>query len=353
MDKLRFWKQKIVQLLHDPPAKPYTGYRDTGRHEAMALRLLETITRAKFKRIYFKRPDWIATGADRPLAWPPSGTKGVTLIQLKWPTQPIVTHPLARNATVDANGNPGVPEQPELEPASEIDVHLPEQAASSQRRQEFTSQQDSTAKDLVDPLPDWNDAELLERTHRRLWRRWREDLMRVSGESRCPDHSVWDHTRMASALAFTDGRDTEANAPRAPWLLRFELGPVGRFIGEARTSRDLWVGSFLLADLIWHAMKPVVELYGPDSIVYPDLRGNPQVDAWLAEFHPDALPEHVRQPGSYAAVLPNAFVALVPYGGGGHLMRIQALAEKAKVDVHQRWADLAAIVEKWLNDQVG
>ena len=101
-------------------------------------------------------------------------------------------------------------------------------------------------------------------------------------DSRCPDHAIWEHTRLASALAFVTGAKGD-EAPRAPWLFRFEIGPVGRFIKEARTSRDLWMGSFLLSDLIWHAMLPLVEAYGPDVILFPDLRENPLADIWLCE----------------------------------------------------------------------
>ncbi|MEZ5584380.1 MAG: type III-B CRISPR-associated protein Cas10/Cmr2 [Candidatus Competibacteraceae bacterium] len=116
-------------------------------------------------------------------------------------------------------------------------------------------------------------------------------------------------------------------------MLRFSIGPVQRFVEEARTTRDLWIRlrHFLLSDLIWHAMLPIVKRYGPDCIVYPDLRGNPLVDVWLNGENPQALPEYARNPSTFAAMLPNVFVALVPRGGTGHLLNLEILTREAQV----------------------
>ncbi len=39
-------------------------------------------------------------------------------------------------------------------------------------------------------------------------------------------------------------------------MLMFSLGPVQPFIEQARKTRDLWLGSFLLAKLMEAAMVP-------------------------------------------------------------------------------------------------
>src|SRR5690625_6257283 len=49
----------------------------------------------------------------------------------------------------------------------------------------------------------------------------------------------------------------------------------------ARTTSDLWAGSHLLSRLSWEAMRPLCEQLGPDAILFPRLRGIPQVDLWL------------------------------------------------------------------------
>ena len=60
-------------------------------------------------------------------------------------------------------------------------------------------------------------------------------------------------------------------------LLHFSLGPVQGFIADARRTRDLWAGSFLLSWLAGHAMAALVEeaeKIGRDArsvIIFPDV----------------------------------------------------------------------------------
>ena len=93
MKRLDFWKQKIVQAFHDPPAKPYTWYPHTGGHRGVSKKLFAAFTREDFK-FYRNMPDWAAAGADRPMLAVPRDKKGK--IQIHWSTRPIVTHPLAQ-----------------------------------------------------------------------------------------------------------------------------------------------------------------------------------------------------------------------------------------------------------------
>src|SRR5262249_13990115 len=90
------------------------------------------------------------------------------------------------------------------------------------------------------------------------------------------------------------------------------------------------------------------ERYGPEAIVYPDLRGNPRADLWLwqrreAPGWRDILPPDAN-PRSHAGIFPNTFVALVPRGGGDGLDRLEHVADAARRQArargHQR-ADLA------------
>ena len=40
-------------------------------------------------------------------------------------------------------------------------------------------------------------------------------------------------------------------------LLKLQIGPVQDFIAQARSTRDLWSGSYLLSWLMAHAIKTV------------------------------------------------------------------------------------------------
>ena len=47
--------------------------------------------------------------------------------------------------------------------------------------------------------------------------------------------------------------------------LHFTLGPVQGFVSQARRTRDLWAGSFLLSYLSGHAMKAVLDAEGTND----------------------------------------------------------------------------------------
>jgi CRISPR-associated protein Cmr2 len=328
VDEISFWKQKITQFFHDPPGKPFTGFPGAGGHKALSDRLFQTFkehNRDRWK-YFILSPDWAAAGADRPILTTPWGTKGVAPINVRWPNHPIITHPLATGYRL------------ELLPSA--DASNPEITGAEEAPDRMTQLQEDqvdAAKELGDLLKDWSDPSELKQSFIRLWRRFREELIkRNSGEgkiigdalweempadTRTPDHSIWDHLKVTTALSFMNPHwmfkpkdwveDRWNEGAQQPWFLRFSLGPTQAFISEARTSRDLWIGSFLLADLAWHAMASFVESYGPDCIVYPDLCGNPRADCWLFENFRDSL-KNDANPSTFAAVLPNAFVVLLP-----------------------------------------
>ncbi|HBM15083.1 MAG TPA: hypothetical protein DD381_01835 [Lentisphaeria bacterium] len=117
------------------------------------------------------------------------------------------------------------------------------------------------------------------------WRRWLENsktnnkqnaehLALLPADTRIPDHSIWNHISITSALA-----GCIETGEVKPAMLLFQLGPVQDFIAQARSTRDLWSGSYLLSWLIAHAMKAVTDEIGPDSIIFPSLRGNGIFDA--------------------------------------------------------------------------
>lgn len=138
----------------------------------------------------------------------------------------------------------------------------------------------------------------------------------LPADSRVPDHSIHDHLDLTAALATCFAADAGG-----PALLALSLGPVQDFIASARTTSDLWAGSHLLSRLAWEAMRVICERLGPEAILFPRLRGVPQVDLWLRE---DCHLDHAlfgdcswtRRASDanplFAAALPNRFTAIVP-----------------------------------------
>ncbi|WP_447974773.1 type III-B CRISPR-associated protein Cas10/Cmr2 [Nitrospira sp. Kam-Ns4a] len=136
----------------------------------------------------------------------------------------------------------------------------------------------------------------------------------LPADTRTPDHTIWQHLDLASALAGAMAGDNR------PALLTLSIGPVQDFIAAARSTSDLWAGSHFLSTLAWQAMQKVAEAYGPDAILFPQLRGVPVVDLWLIEqgvradlFKTTAWNDTKTDYNPlFVAALPNKFVAIVP-----------------------------------------
>ena len=192
------------------------------------------------------------------------------------------------------------------------------------------------------------------------WRRWQEnassvdpDLAFLAADTRIPDHSIWTHMTLASAVAGCGGK---------PTMLLFQLGPVQDFIAQARSTRDLWSGSYLISWLMAHAMKAVSDAVGPDAIIFPNLRGNGIFDAlhkdtiystrWAdGKGGHDTTWDRIKQEkGGDAEVatwlltptLPNRFLALVPES------RAAELAQAVEAAVHTELARIGDAVWAWL-----
>ncbi len=110
-------------------------------------------------------------------------------------------------------------------------------------------------------------------------------------------------------------------------IFHFTIGPVQGFVSQARRTRDLWAGSFLLSWLAGQAMAAVFEQGG--TITFPDVgtQGNP-TDPLLKAI---VLGAGTPLIGS----IPNRFKAAVPS---------KFAPEAVRSMVMDKWKDLAAHV---------
>src|SRR5690606_14415377 len=162
----------------------------------------------------------------------------------------------------------------------------------------------------------------------------------LPADSRTPDHSIWAHLDVVSALAgaMQDGAE--------PALLALSFGPVQSFIAQARSTSDLWAGSHLLSTLVWEGMKTLCRELGPDAVLFPQLRGVPAVDVWLLqqiedpkrkaqwrqrfeEIGAEWIERETDANPLFAATLPNKFVAIVPRRRATELAETVAQAARA------------------------
>lgn len=184
----------------------------------------------------------------------------------------------------------------------------------------------------------------------------------LPADPRIPDHSIWDHASLASAIAGTWDKEERRHRPA---LLLFTISSVQEFLMTARRTQDLWMGSYLLSYLTWEAIKVIADKCGPDCLIYPDLRGQPLTDLWIHQsfrinekslwdalnldkpvfLEPQAngLGEELK-----IASFPNMFTAIVPKE------RASDLAQEAIDAVCRSWKrigdDVRAAVEKVIQE---
>jgi len=181
----------------------------------------------------------------------------------------------------------------------------------------------------------------------KTWRLWPETSARkhpllayLEADTRIPHHTMWHHNGLVSALS--------GCGERCAFLL-FQIGPVQDFIQQARTTRDLWAGSFLLSYLIARGMFALAKKVGPECIVYPQLRGVPLIDWFGREegFWPDELrasyrDRHGLRTELLTPSLPNRFLAVVP--GDGKIHDGVDLAGLVSAEIRVAWNEIAGEV---------
>jgi len=182
---------------------------------------------------------------------------------------------------------------------------------------------------------------------------WRPYWNLLPAEPAYPAHSVWEHAALASAVAGTWNPEAKCHDPA---LLMFTISSAQELLLTSRRTQDLWMGSYLLSWLTWKAIEVVASQIGPDSVIYPDLRGQPLLDYWLhsAVFSTQLQDQPWRDlakesiwddkrghltPEMRVANLPNMFTALVPR------TRAKEIAENAAKAVRKTWTDIASNVK--------
>lgn len=316
---MNIWPIKLAAWLHDPAEKALILMRGKTGHEwGTVAALREALFGSRDIpgdiQPILQRADRYAAAADRP-QWPreENGARYAEWSQVDFAAQPMLIHPLTGAAHKLAPLNEIAPERIE---AVSLDHFKGCILRDAEGRPDF------------------------QRTHLAYWRfgpstpapELNHLWQNLPADTRVPDHSIWTHLDLVSAFAGAMAVD----ATGTPALLAVSFGPVQGFIAEARSTSDLWAGSHLLSRIAWEGMKVVCERYGPDAVVFPNLRSVPLVDRWLRDER--GLPaewfqgeDWVRRQSDanplFAAALPNRFVAIVP-------------ADKA--------ADLAAEVEAYV-----
>ncbi len=319
------WDALLLTFLHDPPGKALAIMDHEARAARLAKIALGVATDRRALHDYTRTEDIIASTIERVVPLPTAGAGGERAVGVEEGRLHVV-HPLSGRA----------------EPISVSDL-----AADPDAEQQ-------TLAAIVDALDPPRARALA------VWRLWRERLAerhsawgRLPADTRLPDHTIWNHLDAAMGCAGSTGQEGVA-------LLLFSLGPVQPFIASARTVRDLWAGSYLLAWLTFAAMRPILHECGPGAVLSPSLRGNPLMDQWLRQLKfeespgsPHLLQSRINEPPSdqlLSPCLPNRFSAFVPWGRGGEKAR--DLAKQCEKACRAAWKEVSDKVRKCFGERL-
>ncbi|QDQ42525.1 type III-B CRISPR-associated protein Cas10/Cmr2 [Methylacidiphilum kamchatkense] len=311
---MNFWQRKLLALLHDPPCKAY----NLKEHQEIADSLIQNaeLDVKKAKTFFYKVCDHIAAAADRLIFPRPSILKSPFHGDKDSPYH----HTLGEGTLIFKNSI--TPEKAEEIISSNQPVNYDYESVEDQS---FDGFEKRIGKDWAKFFIHW-----------RLWKKFvsKEDphLVFSPADTRIPDHTIWTHCSITSALQGCTEielgeADYQIKFQFQPAFLLFQLGPVQEFIAQARTTKDLWSGSYLFSFLVAHGIKAVTDRLGPDSIIYPALLDQPLFDflhkdelyckvktlndnknLWEEEVGKLSYNSQVLTPN-----LPNRFLALIPY----------------------------------------
>ena len=306
------WETKIKAFLHDPPDKSLciSGHINRGEE------ILRTIS-ISGRNDYVAKADRWASSIQR-ISWKYAGKEplidfyGKEWEKVEYIGQPVLRHTLS-----------GKEKSYEILNKDHLNDIL------------------NLEKDTVRTLTDKHD---IKKEYFKIWRYFKDELQKnieenisksvadefvnLPADTRIPDHTIWDHIDMTSAIygAMERGK---------PALLMFKISPVQSFIINSRKEEDLWAGSHILSYLTYQGIKAIIERYGPDAFVYPYLRGLPFVDCDYFGNRSDSL---------RLATIPNKFLAIVS------LEDATLLEDEVCARVESSWNELAKYVEQHVDD---
>lgn len=162
---------------------------------------------------------------------------------------------------------------------------------------------------------------------------WAKYLPIFPADTRVPDHSIWEHLKVASAIK-ADRVDKILMQNNA--LFVFTISPVQEFIAQAKKTQDLFIGSFFLSYLTFIGMKAIIDKFGPTSIIYPDLYDQPLID-WFLEKELQIQVIKSSKEYIYIPTIPNKFIAILPHS---NFDEIRSIAEKAKDNILQELKEI-------------
>lgn len=319
-----YWERKFIAYMHDPFDKVF----EIPGHGERSARLIEKYGLQRPNEHFWKKADSVAAGFERGQvpSYSPDPDKNGAVDFLK---NPVITHPTSEAAQIEilmpGAGTKSLDDINErlLEFIEKQIGMKPGQGGYSDR---FKGREDefAVARFLYTHLVLRFD--LAEGNVGGLGGFWH----RIPADSRFPDHSIWQHNSLCSAIysSIELAGDVEGVG-----IMAFSITPVQEFIAKARKLRDYWTGSVLLSWLAFEGLRWVMENLGADHMLYPSLVDQPLVNEYLEKKWKTTAKSFLNESRDIAS-LPNKFVFLVP------MEMNRSIAAEIKNHISRAWKQL-------------
>ncbi|MDY6822371.1 MAG: type III-B CRISPR-associated protein Cas10/Cmr2 [Thermodesulfobacteriota bacterium] len=329
-----YWERKLIAYLHDPLDK----ILQIQGHESRSALFLEKYGLQAPNEKFWKKADGIAAGFERGQVPSYDNDKNkngaVNFLQ-----HPVITHPTSEKGRLDISLPDVKPELINDQLLEFIEREIGMKPGEGGYSDQFEGDEDrfAVARFFYTHLA--LRFKLSENDIGGLGALWH----RLPADTRFPDHSIWQHNALCSAL---NSCMELASDSSEIGMMVFSLGPVQPFIAKARKLRDYWTGSVLLSWLAFEGIKWVMENLGPDHILYPSLIDQPLVNEYLEKNWKVGDVNFLNTRPDIAS-FPNKFLFLIP------MDMAENISEKIKIHIRKSWKQLYENCSQYLTEVIG
>ncbi len=304
----KYWENKIIAYFHDPVDKVF----QIKGHEKKANEIIKTIIGFdKPSDEFWKKADGIAASFERGVL--PSYSKiDEESGAIDFVNNPIITHSTSSEDTIL---NIKIPEKiiNDKEAFFKDVIKFFERESNVYEEIKINDEKDNDKRKNI-LFNKFTGLHLLSRFKLayenigELGSFWH----RIPADTRFPDHSIWQHNAITSAIASCMGFE-DCNTENIGMMV-FSINPVQSFISKARKLRDFWIGSVILSWLAFEGIVWIIENLGCDNVIYPSLIDQNLVYQYLKSKNILKGDEkYILNKDSTIASFPNKFLFFIPF----------------------------------------
>jgi len=334
---INYWNNKFASYMHDPIDKVF----DIQKHADRAADLLKLYGLQMPNNEFWKKSDGIASGFERGQItghnkWDESKSGSVDFLK-----KPVITHPTGEECAIEIDFSENIDGQTICESLKsfiekEIGLHPGTGGYSdSFKGDEYKF---AIARFLYTHLV--LRFSLSQNNIGNIGALWH----RLPADTRFPDHSIWQHNALVSAIQSCfelAGNNNDIG------IMVFSITPVQGYIAKARKLRDYWTGSVLLSWLAFEGIKWVIENLGPDHILYPSLIDQPLIDEYLYKnWRVNKEDAKFLNKEKTIASFPNKFLFLIP------LNYANEISEEIENHIKSEWEKLNHLTIDLIKNQL-